>query len=637
MKTQDDLKEIAKVIRRWLVKMTTEAGSGHLTSSLSAVELVVGLMFGGLFRYQVHEPEYINNDRLIFSKGHASPLLYSVWAMAGAMEADELMILRKFESRLQGHPTRDFPWVEAATGSLGQGLSMGVGMSLAAKMDNLSYKTYVLLGDSEMAEGQNWEALQLASYYKLNNLVGIVDVNRLGQRGETMYGHDTKRLGGMIESFGWHVLMVENGHSLDEILHVYESLESMTDKPVMVVAKTMKGKGVSFLENKEGWHGKVLNEEESQKALEEIGEVDESMRGEVSEPTVVNDLNSIRSDLSPTNELFLAGGEEFPTKSDPELELDEVDTPDDYKKPLATRKAYGHALVEMYPKYPQMVVLDGEMSNSTFAETFKWRYPERFLEMFIAEQNMVSVAVGLALRGKMPWVSTFASFFTRAVDQIRLAQYNESGVNFVGSHVGVSIGEDGPTQMGLEDIAIFRAILDSVVVYPADHVAQEKLAIAMAELPGICYMRTTKLEVGPLYEPHEEFVIGGSKTLRQSIEDKVTVVGAGVTLYEALKAYDLLKKKEILIRVIDLYSIKPLDVDVLVKACKETRALIVVEDHFAEGGMAEAVRSALIYEITPIHSLAVRKMPRSGSTSKLMRFEEIDADAIVEKIEGVLI
>lgn len=608
---ENNLKEISKYLRYLILQSTTGAGSGHPTSSLSAVELMMTLMFGGVMKYRVDEPKYINNDRLIFSKGHAAPLLYSLWVVAGVVDEKELMTLRKFESNLEGHPTMNFSHTEAATGSLGQGLSVGVGMALNARIDKLPHKTYVLLGDSEMAEGQNWEAMQIAAYYKLDNLMGIIDVNRLGQRGETMYGHRLSNYSNKVRSFGWHVEEVD-GHNLEEILLAYQQASFIKNKPTMIVAKTIKGKGISFLENKEDWHGKALNNEELEEALEELGEI-EPVVGEVLEPKNI-ELKKIKS-----------------------KKMDELDKDIDYKKPLATRKAYGHALLEIYPKYPQIVVLDAEVSNSTYSGEFREKYPESFFEMYIAEQNMVSVAVGLALRGKIPFVSTFAAFFTRAFDQIRVASHNGVKVVFVGSHAGVSIGEDGLSQMGLEDIAMFRSILGSRIFYPADGVATKKLMIEMIAQEGIGYIRTTRMDTESLYDLSEEFEVGGSKTLKTTNNDKVTVIGAGVTLYEALKAYKALKEEGISIRVIDLYSVKPVDVDTLVKACKETKALVVVEDHFVEGGMAEAVRSALVHETTPIYSLAVTKMPRSGSPEELLAYEEIDSQAIISKIREIIL
>ncbi len=607
---QGTLQEIAKLIRYYSLISTTNAGSGHPTSSLSATDLMTALLFGGTFRFDTGNPAHPNNDRLIFSKGHASPLYYAQWVAAGVLEEKELMSLRKFGSRLEGHPTKEFNFVEAATGSLGQGLSVGVGIALSAKyIDKLPYKTYVLLGDSEMAEGSQWEALQVAAHYKLDNLVGILDVNRLGQRGETMYGHDVDGYRDRIASFGWDTVVID-GHSIKEILSAYEKTGSSQDRPFMIIAKTLKGKGVSLIENKDGWHGKPLNKEDLEVALKEIGSVDTSLRGEIQKP----------ENLSP-------GQNRSDTIDGPAYSPD---------TPMATRKAYGNALKRIFPAYPQMVVLDAEVSNSTFAETFKNAYPENFFEMFIAEQNMVGAAMGFSTRGKIPFVSTFAAFLTRAYDQIRMGQYSEANIKFCGSHAGVSIGEDGASQMGLEDLAMFRAILGSVVLYPSDAVSTERLIEKMAEHRGISYIRTTRSATPILYTSDEAFEIGGSKVLRKSDDDALTVIGAGITLHEALKAYEELQNENIHIRVIDLYSVKPVDTVTLLDAAKSTRAIITVEDHFSEGGIGEAVRSALTETHIPVHSLAVRKMPRSGKPDELLDYEGISGSAIISKVRSLL-
>lgn len=597
-------------MRYYILISSTQAGSGHPTSSLSAVEMMNMLFFGGYFRFKPNDPGFVNNDRFILSKGHATPLFYALWAAAGALTENELLSYRKFESPLEGHPTKNFRYTEVATGSLGQGLSVGVGMALNAKFDNLSYRTYVLLGDSEMAEGSNWESIQLASYYKLNNLIGIIDVNRLGQRGETIYGWDVYTYQEKLESFGWNAIVVHNGHDLKKLHKAFSKAEKEKRKPTMIIAKTVKGKGVEFLENENEWHGKTLNDVQCTQAIKALGPMDKSIKGLFANP----------DNMYPKREKVVR-------KS--------ID--DSYQIKVATRKAYGHALVNLFPHCPDMVVLDAEVSNSTYSETFKKAYPDRFFEMFIAEQNMVGVAVGFAERGKTPFVSTFASFFTRAVDQIRVSQYSRSNINFVGSHAGVSIGEDGPTQMGLEDIAIFRTILDSVVVCPADHISCEKLVAEMAAHPGICYMRTTRMDTPSLYSPSETFHIGGSKILKESKKDNVTVIAIGITLYEALKAYDELKKENISIRVIDAYSIKPLDEQTIKQAAKETKALITVEDHFAQGGLGDAVLSAFAeYAKVPVYKLAVKKMPRSGRPEQLMKYMEIDASAIVKKVKEIV-
>lgn len=608
----NQLTELAKLIRAWILEMTTAAGSGHATSSLSAVELMVGLLFGGVFRARLDDPRYANNDRLIFSKGHAAPLLYALYAAAGKVSEDELLTLRQFGSRLEGHPTMHFPYTEAPTGSLGQGLSVGVGMALSAKMDDLSYRTYVLLGDSEMAEGQVWEAMQLASYYKLHNLVAVVDVNRLGQRGETMQGHDLATYAARAEAFGWSAMVLENGHDVESLVKAYQMAVTAKTKPTMIIGKTTKGKGVSLWEGKEGWHSKTLTPDQLKIALEELGTVDREAIGSVEEPEEI--LRQPGVSPNPRSPQVLT------------YELGQM---------VATKKAYGEALVELGEMDNAVVALDAEVSNSTHSDMFKAVYPDRFLEMFVAEQNMVSTALGMERRGKKPYVSTFAAFFTRAFDQLRMASQVEPDITLVGSYAGVSLGMDGASQMGLEDIALFRSLFGSSVVYPADAVAMAKLMRTSLKHTGLLYIRATRMETPVIYGNEEEFFLGGSKVLRQSGQDVVTLIGAGVTLFECLKAHEELKNQGITSRVIDLYSIKPIDVDTLVKASKETKALIVVEDHYPEGGMSEAVRSALIYETTPIHSLAVRKLPRSGKPEELLAYEEIDSGAVVKKVEEI--
>lgn len=604
------LERLARLIRYYILTSTTEAGSGHPTSSLSATDLMVGLLFSGIFKFDVDNIKHPNNDRLIFSKGHASPLLYALWVVAGKLTEGELMNLRRFNSPLEGHPTVAFPYCEAATGSLGQGLSIGMGMALNAKyIDKLPYRTYVLLGDSEMAEGSQWETIQIAAYYKLNNLIGIIDVNRLGQRGETMYGHNLSAYEKRVSSFGWETILID-GHSLQEILHAYKKALNSENRPVMIIAKTIKGKGVSFLEDQDGWHGKALKKEELSTALNELGDVDTSMRGEIPKP------------------------EEIMSEKMLPQKVREISYPPD--KAVSTRRAYGNALARIFPQFPDIIVLDAEVSNSTFSEIFKKAYPERFFEMYIAEQNMVGVAVGLSRRGKVPFVSTFGAFFTRAFDQIRMSQYSEPNIKFIGSHAGVSVGEDGPSQMGLEDIAMFRTVLNSVVLYPSDAISTERLIEESARYNGLVYIRTTRTDTPIIYDKDEEFTIGGCKVLRKTNNDIITVIAAGITLHEALNAYEELRKEGISIRVIDLYSVKPIDKTTLAKAAKETMAIITVEDHFAEGGIGEAVMSALATFPIQVHSLAVRKIPRSGKPAELLDYEEISKNAIIKKIKEIV-
>jgi transketolase len=604
------LDRIAKLIRYYVLASTTQAGSGHPTSSLSATDLMTGLLFGGLFRFSLDLPDHPNNDRIIFSKGHASPLFYAMWAAAGKVTFDEMMTLRKFGSRLEGHPTMAFPYTEASTGSLGQGLSIGVGMALNARyLDKLPYRTYVLLGDSEMVEGSQWEAIQIAAHYKLDNLLGIIDVNRLGQRGETMYGHDLEAYAKRIAPFGWETIAID-GHDFGQILDAYEKALMVKDKPVMIIARTIKGKGVSFIENRNGWHGKALDREQFEQAMVELDPVDTSLIGEVPPP----------ENLKPA-----VGSRQTP--KDP-----------DYPpgKAVSTRRAYGNALARAYDLCPGVVALDGEVSNSTYAEIFGAAHPDRFFEMYIGEQNMVGCAAGLAARGKIPFVSTFAAFFARAFDQIRMSEYSQSNIKFAGSHAGVSIGQDGPSQMGLEDIAMFRTLLSAVVLYPCDAFSTERLVEKAAEHKGIVYIRTTRMDTPILYNAGDEFPIGGSKVLRKSDQDRITVVAAGVTLFETLAAYDAFREEGIFIRVIDLYSIKPIDEPALRQAAQATKAIITVEDHFAEGGLGEAVQSALAGRPTPVYILAVRKTPASGAPGELLDYEEISLKAIIKKVKELL-
>lgn len=604
----NDIKKLSTVIRYWSLAATTESGSGHPTSSLSAADVMTVLFFNGFFRFDLKNPSYSNNDRLIFSKGHASPLFYALWAAAGAFPADELMTLRKFGSRLEGHPTLVFPFCEAPTGSLGQGLSVGLGMALNGKyLDKLPYKTYVLLGDSEMAEGSNYEALQLAAYYKLDNLIAILDVNRLGQSRPTMLEHDTASYQKRVASFGWETIVID-GHDVSQIQEAFKKAHSVKGTPFMIIAKTLKGKGISFLEDKEGWHGKALKKEELAKAAAELEPLDQAVRGtlEIPEKLLPQEAPQQKSAVPM-----------IPYKKD---------------EPVATRKAYGNALARLSDAYPAIVALDGETSNSTYSEDLRKVHPERFFEMFIAEQNMVGASLGLARRGKHPFVSTFGAFFTRAFDQIRMAAYGEGNITFVGSHAGVSIGEDGVSQMALEDIAMFRSAFGSTVLYPSDAVSTEKILEEVAKKGGFTFIRTTRAATPILYSPDESFPIGGCKVVKHGAKDVATVVAAGITLHEAIKAYGELEKQGISIRVIDLYSIKPIDAKTLAQAAAETKTLIVVEDHYESGGIAEAVRTALSDIHPKIISLAVEKLPRSGKPQELLEYEGISSAAIVKTV-----
>ncbi|MFT3831047.1 MAG: transketolase [Opitutaceae bacterium] len=604
------LPAIARQIRRWCLEMTTAAGSGHVTSAFSATDLLVGLCFGGFFRYDAAEPAHPNNDRLIFSKGHASPLFYALWAAAGKIDPAQLRTFREFGSTLEGHPTRRFPFTEAATGSLGQGLGIGLGMALNARyLDDLGYRTFVLLGDSEMAEGSQWEAIQLAAHYRLANLVGILDVNRLGQRGETMLGRDARAYAERLEAFGWRTRVID-GHAFPEILEAFAAATSETERPFMIIARTVKGKGVSFLEDTDGWHGKPVPPDRLAAALQELGAVEVALPAEIPRP----------ADAQP-------GAAQPLPAAVPAYQRGQK---------VATRKAYGAALERLRDAWPQLVVLDAEVSNSTGAERFAHAAPTRFFEMFIAEQAMVEIAVGLALRGKIPFASTFAAFFTRASDQIRMAQYSDANIKLVGSHAGVSIGEDGASQMGLEDFALFRAVPGAVVLHPCDALSTEKLVEEAAAHHGLVYLRTLRQATPVLYDDTESFPIGGSKVLHASARDVATVVGVGATVHEALAAYERLRSDGIALRVIDAYSVHPLDAATLRQAANETGALVTVEDHHAAGGLGEAVLAALAENPRPTEILAVRKRPMSGHGDELRDYCGIFANAIVAAVMRLL-
>ena len=587
--------ELATQLRVDSIRSTTTAGSGHPTSSMSAADLMAVLLTGYL-HYDFDNPQNPNNDHLIFSKGHASPLLYSMYKATGAISDEELMTLRKFGSRLEGHPTPILPWVDVATGSLGQGFPIGVGIALAGKyLDKLPYHIWVLLGDSETAEGSVWEAFDHGSHYKLDNLVAIIDVNRLGQRGETELGWNTAAYEARAKAFGWNAIVID-GHNYEEIDRAYAQAVQPNGAPTVIIAKTIKGKGVSFLENKNGWHGKALNEEQEEQALKE--------------------LNPTRSRTFPVQK-----PENLQPAPEPEkkpLELPRYDG----KEAVATRKAYGDALLALGAANPNVIGLDGEVSNSTYAEEFAKAYPDRFFEQYIAEQQLVSAAVGMSVRHKIPFASTFAAFFTRAYDFIRMAAISRANIRLCGSHAGVSIGEDGPSQMALEDLSMMRAVYGSTVLYPSDPNQTAQLVAEMANHDGIVYMRTTREKTPVLYGPDEEFMVGGSKVVHQSDKDQATVVAAGITLHEALKAYDQLQIDGINIRVIDAYSVKPMDEETLLAAAQEAgNKFVVVEDHWPEGGLGDAVLDVFTQQDGPLPEvvkLAVQSMPGAGTPDQLM-------------------
>lgn len=603
------LKGIANQLRIHSINATTAAGSGHPTSCCSAADVVAALFFGHM-KYDPKNPRYYNNDRFILSKGHAAPLLYAAWAENGFVPVSELVKLRQFDSDLEGHPTPRLAFADVATGSLGQGLSVGVGMALAGRLDNLDYNTYVLCGDGEIAEGSVWEAASLAGYFKLNNLIAIVDANRLGQSQETAFGHHVEVYRDRFKAFGWRVEDID-GHDLEEILEVLSGV-GLNDQPLAIIAKTYKGAGVSFLQDKDGWHGKPLNKEEAARAIAELQPNSKSGIGvQIPAPTSLPEPQNV----APTS---------FPPLS--------------YKigDSVATREAYGNALLRIGDADKRIVALDGDTKNSTFSEKFFKKYPGRGFECFIAEQNMVGVAMGFAARGKVPCASTFACFFTRAFDHIRVAGISQSNLNLTGSHVGVSIGEDGPSQMGLEDLAMMRAVVGSSVLYPADAVAAEKLVEQIVLHKGLCYLRTSRPKTAVIYNNDESFPIGGAKVLRQNAGDKVTVVAAGVTLYEALKAADQLKNEGIGITVIDAYSIKPLGKkEILAAAQKTNNTVITVEDHYSEGGLGDAVAGELSVDGIKVHKLAVTHLARSGKPDELLAWFGINAEGIVKKVKSL--
>ncbi len=605
--TVDELDDLARLVRYYSMVSTSKAGSGHPTSSMSAADLMTAVFFREM-RYNFEQARQPNNDRVIFSKGHASPLLYSLYTVAGAVSEDELMTLRQFGSRLEGHPTSRLPWVEAATGSLGQGLAIGVGEAINGKyLDHLDYTVYVLMGDGELAEGSVWEAMSIAGYYKLNNLVAILDINRLGQSQPTAFEHNMDLYEARAKAFGWHTIVVD-GHDMNAICRAFDEAKTVTDKPICIVANTIKGKGAPSIADNPGWHGKALPEKELKIALEELGPVNQELRGGVKQPAAM-------ADATPT----------FTAPAAPAYEMGQM---------IATRRAYGTALKKLGDANAHVVGLDGDVKNSTFAEIFQKAHPDHFFEMFIAEQNMVGVAAGLSRMKKRPFCSTFAAFYTRAFDQIRMAALSEANIVCTGSHAGVSIGEDGASQMGLEEIAMFRAVHGSTIVYPADAVATEKLLTVAAQTDGIVYMQTTRADTPVIYANDEEFPLGGAKVVKQSDSDVVTVVGAGITLAEAVKAHTLLAGEGVNIRVVDAYSVKPIGAEVIAAAAHATNnTVIVVEDHWFEGGIGDAVLN--IFATDPavsVHKMAVLKTPHTGKPAELLADQAIDAAAIAAKV-----
>jgi len=604
--------EVAQQLRVDGIRASTKAGSGHPTSSMSAADLVAVLGARHL-RYDFANPEHPNNDHLIFSKGHASPLLYAFYKASGAITDDELMTYRTFGSRLEGHPTPAIPWVDVATGSLGQGLPVAVGVAIAGRhLDKLGFHVWALCGDSELAEGSIWEALDRASFYRLGNLCAIFDINRLGQRGPTEYEWDLDVYRKRVEAFGCRPVLID-GHDLAQIDEALAEARAGTDHPTVIIARTIKGKGFTEIENKEDWHGKALPPDMAERAIAELGGI-RDLRIEVQTP---EDGEPAIQHTPPAH----------------------VDVPR-YERgdKVATRKAYGDSLRALGAR-ADVVALDGEVSNSTHADEFKHSYPDRFFEMYIAEQQLVAAAVGISVRGYIAFASTFAAFFSRAYDFIRMAGISEVDIRLSGSHAGTEIGADGPSQMALEDLAALRAVHGSTVLYPSDAVSTAKLVRAMTDIRGISYIRTTRGAYPVLYDNAEEFPIGGSKVLRRSDGDAVTLIAAGVTVHACLAAAESLAASGVRARVIDCYSVKPIDVHALRDAAHDTGGrFVVVEDHYPQGGLGAAVMEALALDDPPprVEHLAVRGLPSSGTPAELMAAAGIDEASVVAAAQRLL-
>jgi transketolase len=604
MQDAERRRELGQQLRVDSIRCSAVTKSGHPTSSMSAADLMAVLLDGHL-RYDFDQPDDPHNDHLIFSKGHASPLLYSMYRAAGAIDEEELLTFRTFGSRLQGHPTPEIPWVDVATGSLGQGLPYGVGVAIAGKkLDRLPYRVWVLCGDSEMAEGSMWEAFEHAAFYELDNLTAILDINRLGQRGETMHGWELSSYVDRAKAFGCHTIEID-GHDVDEIERAYAEAENTLGRPTVIVARTIKGKGVKEVADQPGWHGKALDNPDE--AIEELGGV----------RNIVVDV--AKPDRSQEPHRYEATGKlELPTWGEGEE--------------VATRLAYGEALKALGAARGDVVAVDGEVSNSTYADLFAKEFPDRYFEMYIAEQQMVATAVGLQVRGWVPFASTFAAFLSRAYDFIRMSAISQANIRLCGSHAGASIGEDGPSQMALEDLAMMRAVHGSTVLYPSDANQTAKLVAEMADRDGIVFLRTTRAATPVIYGAGEEFPVGGSRVVREG--DDVTIVGAGITLHEALTAAETLAGEGIEARVIDLYSVKPADAETLRAAAEATGGrVLTVEDHWPEGGIGDAVLEALSADgelPARVVRLAVREMPGSGKPAELLAAAGIDAEHIAE-------
>jgi transketolase len=607
------LRNVAAQLRIDSVRSTTEAGSGHPTSCLSAADIVATLFFGQM-RFDPKAPQNPDNDRFVLSKGHAAPILYAAWAEAGLFPRADLLKLRQIDSDLEGHPTPRLPFVDVATGSLGQGICAAIGIALNARRIKSEYRTYVMLGDGEMAEGSVWEAANAAVYQKLDNLCAIIDVNGLGQSQPTQFGFDMEDIAARWKAFGWHTLVVD-GHNIPALQQAFAEARETKGRPTMVLARTLKGKGLSAIEGKEGWHGKALKK--GKEADDAIAELERQLVPDAPAPVIPPPPARQRPEPSP----------DYSKMPAPAYKLGDV---------VATREAWGVALAAVGGVDERIVALDADVKNSTFSDKFQKQHGDRFFQDFIAEQVMVGASMGLAARGAIPFPATFACFLSRAADFIRMAGISFVNVKLTGSHAGISIGEDGPSQMALEDLAIMRAVPDCAVLYPCDAVSTERLVVEMAKYEGLAYMRTSRPKTPVTYGPDEQFPIGGSKVLRQSDDDAAVVVAAGVTVFEALKAYDELKKDGISIRVIDAYSVQPIDTVTLVAAAEATDGrVITVEDHYSAGGLGDAVSEAIASVGSAVRRLAVGEIPRSGQPDELLDRYGISARHIVEAVKGM--
>ncbi len=612
------LHNLATQLRIDSVRATTAAGSGHPSTCCSAAELVAAL-FGAEMRFDPKQPAHPRADRFVLSKGHGAPILYAAWAAVGLFPRDQLLTLRELSSDLEGHPTPRLPFVDVATGSLGQGLCAGLGIALNARRINADYRTYVLLGDGETAEGSVWEAAESAAFHEIDSLCGLTDVNRLGQSRPTMYQHDMEAYARKYRAFGWHAIVID-GHDLNAVLDALAEARATKGRPTMILARTLKGKGISFIEDKPNWHGKALKKDEADRAIKEL----ESQYVEVPAGAIDRLVAAIPRPEGPAAE----ASRPAPSLPAPEYKLGDQ---------VATREAYGTALVRLGRADDRVVVLDADVGNSTFSETFEKAFPQRFVQNYIAEQAMVGTAMGFAARGAIPFPSTFACFLTRAYDFIRMTAISQLNVKFAGSHAGVSIGEDGPSQMALEDLAMMRAQPNMTVLYPCDATSAERLVELAVYHPGPAYIRTSRPKTPVIYGPDETFQVGGSKLLRQSASDVATVVAAGVTVFEALKAYDTLRSEGTFIRVIDAYSVQPIDAATLESSGRATGGhLITVEDHYEAGGLGDAVADAVAGAGLTVRRLAVREIPRSGKPEELLDRYGISSAHIVEAVKGVL-